>query len=203
MPERRSGQTALYHTGRLLIQLLAPVLAFTSEESWQYLPKKPGDPESVHLLNYDDLSRFKEKDENVVYENIGWNSFYEIFLKIRPEVLKKIEEVRTRGEVGSSLEAKVEITASNEGNLVILNALKKWKDRFGRDQLAESLIVSEVEVFAAEKMAQDGDLKITVSRTNLPKCPRCWVHSREIGQSSEYQDLCPKCADAVSKLQQP
>jgi isoleucyl-tRNA synthetase len=188
--ERRSGQTALYHTGRMLLQLLAPVLAFTAEEAWRYLPKKHGDPESIHLLNYDDLSRFREKDENAVFANMGWNSF----LGIRQEVLKKIEEVRTRGEIGSSLEAKIEITVPEDSTGAILNALQK------NGRLSELLIVSESKVFCDGKTAQGGDLKIKVSRTNLPKCPRCWVHNNEIGRSSEYPDLCPKCADAVTVL---
>ncbi len=180
-PERRSGQTALYLLGRLLADLLAPILVFTAEEAWRHLPKKAGDPESVHLQLREDFKEFKDEALVAVYEE---------FFGLRKEVLKKIEDVRAKGEIGSSLEAKVEINVNPE-LLSRLSPLALSK------HLKELLIVSEAEISAKTESLEP---EISVSRTNLPKCPRCWVHNGQIGKSSEYPDLCPKCADALMSL---
>jgi len=181
--ERRSGQTALYHAGRLLIGLLAPILVFTAEEAWRYLPHQKGsDLESIHLHLHEDFKEFK--DEALI-------TAYGEFFSLRKEVLKTIEEVRAKGKIGSSLEAKVEIKVNPE-------LLSRFSPLMLEKYLKELLIVSETEISAKPEGSEP---EITVSRTNLPKCPRCWVHSGEIGQSSKYPDLCPKCADAVSHLQ--
>ena len=124
---------------------------------------------------------------------LGWDSFF----AFRQEVLKKIEEARIRGEIGSSLEAKVEIVASEE-KFVAPNALKS--------QLPELLIVSEAKVSCDKEMASDAGLKITVTKTEFEKCLRCWVRSVEVGKHEyikEYpdlKDLCPKCAKIVVPL---
>jgi isoleucyl-tRNA synthetase len=177
--ERRSGQTALYHTGRLLIDLMAPILIFTAEEAWRYLPKKRSDLESIHLHLHEDFKEFKDETLTIAYGE---------FFSLRKEVLRTIEDVRAKGKIGSSLEAKVEIKADPE-------LLSKLSPLMLGKYLKELLIVSEADISAKPK---DSESEIIVSRTNLPKCPRCWVHSGEIGQSSEYPDLCPKCAVAVT-----
>ena len=105
--------------------------------------------------------------------------------------LKKIEEVRARGGIGSSLEARVEIAVNPE-------LLSKFSPLMLEKYLKELLIVSEAEISGKPKTSEP---EILVSRTNLPKCPRCWVHSGEVGKSSEHPDLCPKCVEAVSSLQ--
>jgi len=193
-PKRRRGQTALYHIGRLLMQLLAPVLVFTSEEAWRHLPKKTGDPENIHLLScYDSLSCFKEKEEDDPVRVLGWDSF----IAFRQEVLKKIEEARTRGEVGSSMEAKVEIVGSDV-KIVTPNALI--------NQLKELLIVSDVKLSCDKKISPDAELKIKVTKTEFEKCLRCWVRRPEVGKHEyikkypEFKDLCPKCAKIVASL---
>ncbi|MCX5642049.1 MAG: isoleucine--tRNA ligase [Candidatus Omnitrophica bacterium] len=181
-PERRSGQTALYHIGELLIDLLAPILVFTAEEAWRYLPRRKSDPESIHLRGHENFQEFKDETLTVAFNE---------FFGLRKEILKTIEDVRAQGEIGSSLEAKVDVKVNPE---LLLKLAPLLLEKY----LKELLIVSEAEISANPKSSEP---EIIVNRTNLPKCPRCWVHHNEIGRSSAYPDLCPKCADAVSSLQ--
>ncbi len=184
-PGRRSAQTVLYHIGRTLLNLLSPILVFTCEEAWLHLPKLKDDPESVHLREYEDLSQWEDSGAKSQRE-IDWEAFFEV----RKAVLKRIEEKRSQGEIGSSLEAKVKIRAP-EGSKE-LATLRLLSDRH---QLLELLIVSEAEVVAGVS-----DLGIEVSPTQLPKCPRCWVHRSDLGKDADYPQVCLKCAAALREV---
>ncbi len=202
--ERRSAQTALYYIGRLLLSLAAPVLVFTIEEAWQFFPKRENDPESIHLLPFEDMSQFQDEPLRKTFD---------AFFVFRKVALKEIEEVRAKGLVGSSLGTKVNISATGPV-LETLSLLKPY--------LKELLIVSEVELTEVKSNyppllsspseggdpnvrlgggvgGGDTELKVLVSPTKLPKCPRCWVHSGQIGENKEFPDLCPKCVKAVKE----
>ena len=169
--DRRSAQTALYQIIIILVKAVAPILPFTAEELWQYL--KPAEAESVHLSRWP--REFKYIDAEL--ENKWYN-----LLQFRALVLKAIEEKRSAGEIGSSLEAGLVIgLGENRGFLK------------GFDNLNEVFIVSAV------SLEDSKDDYIKVEKAKGRKCPRCWNYSRETGKDERHPDLCPKCLDAISE----
>ncbi len=176
---RRSAQTALYLVVRQLINLLAPVLVFTCEEAWRYLPHRPGDPESVHLLDFEDLDGYRDQP---LRDDFG------ILLEARRQVLREVEPVRAQGLIGSSLQARVEIAAAAD----ILPVLRRFEAA-----LPELLIVSEVILVESPDPALT---RISVRPTAWSKCPRCWVYSPDLGAAAAESEVCPKCAQALARL---
>ena len=170
--ERRSAQTAMYEILLILVKSIAPLLPFTAEEVWQYIPLSDT-VKSVHATEWPQMKNKYIDDE---LENKWYN-----LLQLRMKVLKAIEEKRSSGEVGSSLEAAITIGLTQENSFL--------KDM--RTCLLELFIVSEVSLEDAPEPS------IRVSKAKGNKCPRCWNYSLKIGTSEKYPDICPKCVSAL------
>lgn len=168
---RRKAQSALHEILQALLRLLAPILAFTAEEAWQFLP---GDNEaSVHL------ARFPEPDAR--YDNAELGARWETLLQVREQVLKQLELARERKEIGNSLEAHVIITAA--GDMFELLSSRAAA-------LADMLIVSCVDLVRAGSDA--AGLSAGIKRAEGAKCQRCWKYHR-----NDHPELCARCAQAV------
>ena len=140
---RRSAQTALYQIADALARLLSPILAFTADEIWENLPASAaGRPVSVHLATFPE-ARQEADDERFA----KWERMFEI----REDVLRALEEARIAKHIGSSLEARVEISASG----ATFDLLEHY-----RADLRYLFIVSQVEVLRAETGANDVSIKI-------------------------------------------
>ena len=173
--ERRSAQTALYGIADSLCRLLAPILAFTSDEAWENMPGR--DVESVHMAEFPTIV---ETDANALSEN------WERLFAIRDEVLKALEEARNAKEIGSSLEAKVVLTADKDTTFFLA-------DYF--DQLRYIFIVSQVEVHQGDK------LDVVIQKADGTKCERCWNYSVRVGESAKYPTVCERCWEALSDIE--
>src|SRR5256885_15963580 len=103
---RRSAQTSIWKITAGLVRMIAPILVFTSEEIWGFLPKAKGDPESVHM------AEFAEARDLTVNMDAQKKESWEELAKVRASVLLKLEEARNAKEIGGSLEAKVTLTPS-------------------------------------------------------------------------------------------
>lgn len=173
--ERRSSQTAMYKILKTLTVMTSPILSFTSEEVWQTIRKEidPTVEESVFLNTIDNLFT-PYKDDSALEK-------YRKILHIRELALKEIESVRKKGEIGSSLEAKLVIKADGEDYSFI-------KENISDIMLA--CIVSTVEV-------ERGEFSIEVKKAPGRKCPRCWQFREDIGIDKDYPDVCGKCAKAL------
>ncbi|MFN4227630.1 MAG: isoleucine--tRNA ligase [Candidatus Ratteibacteria bacterium] len=169
--ERKAGQTVLNKILNILLVLISPILSFTAEEAYQFIPYKKN--ESIFLEDWPEIEKV---DEDLIKR---WDKFFEI----RKVVLKKLEEKREEKLIGSSLEAKVIIKCDRE-NFEFLSSFYKIQTLF---------IVSEVEIENDEKF------DVRVEKTNYKKCQRCWVHFPEIGTDSEFPDLCEKCIKVIKK----
>ncbi|HEY4745594.1 MAG TPA: isoleucine--tRNA ligase, partial [Desulfuromonadaceae bacterium] len=182
-PARRSAQTVMYRILDTLLRLIAPVLSFTADEAWQYLP---GDHEaSVHLAAFPKLQP-ELKDDRLVER-------WERIMKVRAEVSKALEQARVAKVIGHSLDAGVTIAAEPE----TLAFLREYAG-----ELAAIFIVSKVELvdgIAGECFAADGvpGLRIRVAAAPGGKCERCWCYSEELGQDASHPAICPKCTAAV------
>ncbi len=190
-PERRSAQTVLSEVATVLTKIIAPVLSHTAEEIWGFLPKTKTEPESVHIALWPEV-RTDFIDETLAAR-------WERLLAVREQVSKALEEARARKEIGTSLEAKVVLTASPGIGKFLMEYLP---------DLAGIFIVSEVELRqgadAASSLSFTGDnpdlVQVSVERAGGGKCERCWVYSEELGAIPDYPALCPRCSSVVSKL---
>ncbi|OIO81676.1 MAG: isoleucine--tRNA ligase [Candidatus Omnitrophica bacterium CG_4_8_14_3_um_filter_43_15] len=177
--KRRSSQTVLYIMLNSLIRMLAPVLAFTCEEAWGFMPKMDNDPKSVHIAEWP-LSRKEWFDEKL---NKNWRRI----IDVRSIVLKAIEEKRASGDIGNALEARVTILVKDNQQYEFLNSYL--------GQLASIFIVSQVE------LKKDTELKsgieFIIEKAKGVKCARCWNYSETVGKNSAYADICNRCIEAV------
>ncbi|MGB7210537.1 MAG: isoleucine--tRNA ligase [Pyrinomonadaceae bacterium] len=173
--ERRSAQTALYQVTKTLCRLLAPVLVFTSDEAWENLPGQK--VASVHL------AEFPKASEKVKGELL---SDWERVFSIRDEVLKALEEARNAKQIGSSLEAKVILTADKGTTMFLLNYY---------EDLRYTFIVSQVEVHEGDAMS------VRIEKADGTKCERCWNYSIRVGEFSQYPTVCERCNEALSDIE--
>jgi isoleucyl-tRNA synthetase len=180
---RRSAQTAIYRILDALTRMTAPVLSFTAEEIWSFLP---GEREaSVHLAEFPSFS-------NSMIDT-ALEAKYERLLAIRSDVAKVLELARAEKTIGHSLDARVELSADGDlGELLKAEA----------EQLAGLFIVSQAEVCTGLEDGTVGEnlseLKIRVSKANGEKCSRCWNYATTVGESDEHSELCHRCLPTVS-----
>ncbi|MEW5764859.1 MAG: isoleucine--tRNA ligase [Acidobacteriota bacterium] len=169
-PERRSAQTVLYRLADSLVRLMAPILPFTAEEVWSYLPER--ETPSVHMARFPEASG---RGDEALAER------WERLRGMREAVNKALEEARQRGEIGKSLEAEVTLRAGTEEEVEFL--------RRYAGVLPELFIVSSVRLEGAGSHAP----AVTVSKAGGEKCARCWtITSAPIRH--EESALCPRCA---------
>lgn len=176
--ERRSAQTALYRIADSLCRLMAPLLAFTSDEAWENLP---GDREaSVHMAEFPAATRLDETAEAELL------SRWERIFTIRDEVLKALETARGEKVIGSSLEAKVILTTDKPTTMFLL-------DHF--TELRYIFIVSQVEVHEGEPFA------VKIEKADGEKCERCWNYSTRVGEFENYPTVCERCSEALKEIE--
>lgn len=184
---RRAAQTAIYLILNAMTKLLAPILAFTTEEIWRYMPHGGNDDVESVLFNEMPANLNIDVTEDFVktWDKIG---------EIRVEVQKALEISRKDKVIGSSLEACVTLHCGGELYDFILSVQDNLKDVF---------IVSQVKLdktgtgeFVSESM--DG-LSVGVSRANGKKCERCWSFSDTVGKNSTNENICSRCAAILNK----
>ena len=181
--ERRSAQTAMYRILDALTRMMAPVLSFTAEEIWGFIPGER--EESVHLAEFPSF-------EDSLIDN-ALEEKYERILAVRSDVAKVLELARAEKIIGHSLDARVELAA--DGDLADL--LKQESA-----QLACLLIVSQVEVTDSLENATTGEnlpgLKIRVSKADGEKCSRCWNYATTVGDHVDHPEICHRCLQALA-----
>ena len=175
---RRSAQTTMYRILSAVARLSAPIISFTAEEIWSYMPHSSSDDaESIFLNQMPEKSGISLSDEFVA----KWDFIY----SNREAVNKVLEEKRNEKLIGKSLEAKVIIHCNSE-------TAEKYKAI--SDHLSEILIVSDVEVSADRN---DSETEFEVVKAEGGKCERCWTYSTTVGSDSEHPTLCERCCKAV------
>jgi isoleucyl-tRNA synthetase len=188
---RRSAQTALWRIVEAMVRLLAPILTFTCEEVWQYLPKVAGRPESVHLTQFPEAKDILG-DDRIAPEDTQQQQDWATLLAVREQVLKALEEARNSKLIGKSLEAQATISASEPVYLI----LTKY-----REQLRYLFIVSGVKIEQASSGNGAGSVKVTVSKAAGKKCDRCWNYSTHVGEDSAYPTVCERCSAALKEIE--
>ena len=183
---RRAAQTVLYKILDALTLLLTPILAFTADEIWKFMPHDKSRNAESPLFNEIPNADFIETDEAFMNK---WEKVHQI----RVDVQKALELARNEKKIGKSLEAKVTLGAEGE----LLEFLETVKA-----ELPEIFITSAVEV-TAEKQAFAGDvegLTVSVSAADGEKCERCWKFSTTVGSDANHPTLCKHCADVLAQM---
>ncbi len=185
---RRSAQTALYRIADALARMLATILAFTADEIWENLPsdESGGRLPSVHLAL---LPNANDADNS---DTTGLLTEWAHLFGYRDEVLGKLEEARIAKSIGSSLEARVEISAGS-------HAYAKLKQH--ADDLRYLFIVSEVDLLEPNTEIDVDAIEVTVARARGEKCERCWNYSTRVGESSRYPTVCERCVAALQEME--
>jgi isoleucyl-tRNA synthetase len=166
---RRAAQNALWHIAHSLLRLMAPVLSFTAEEAWPLLTRSKDDSVLLHTWY-----RFPDTGGDLCAR---WDRIREI----RSEVLKKLEEARAAGAIGSSLQAEVRIVANGE-RYDLLSPLG--------DDLRFVLITSQANARPAGSAAEE---RIEVAPSPHRKCERCWHYRADVGHDPAQPELCGRC----------
>ncbi len=161
---RRSAQTALHQITHAMLRWMAPFLSFTAEEAWTLVGNTP--------------SIFTETYLNLGTPNEALLAKWSRVLEIRAAVNKAIEEVRTSGQVGSSLQANVALTVGAEDQ-ALLQSLG--------DDLKFVLIVSAV------TLQPGSELAVAVTPSGATKCGRCWHWRDDVGHDPAHPELCGRC----------
>ena len=184
---RRSAQTALYRIADALARIFAPILVFTADEIWENLPQPGNDARlaSVHLAELPKV--LGERDAEMAAR---WEQIFEV----RDVVLRALEEARIAKVIGSSLEARVNISASGETYRLLESYL---------DNLRYIFIVSQVHLVSAQAggAGETNHVAVTVERATGEKCERCWNYSTRVGESTRYPTACERCVEALAEIE--
>ena len=186
--ERRSAQTVMNEILEGLVRLVAPIIPFTAEEVWAYLPNKDK-PASVHAAQFNPA-----RDD---YMDTSLIERWDLLLGVRKEITKALELARQDKVIGHSLDASVTVAVSP----ALLKSLQDY-----RDELRSICIVSAVE-FVDEGVVETGyesqdypGLAIQVVPSRFLKCERCWMHDPAVGQDAGHPTLCERCTKGIKEI---
>ena len=185
---RRSAQTALYHVIEALVRWIAPILSFTADEIWDHMPNRT--LSSVLLAEwYTGLFPLSEKS---LLTAADW----EQLLIIRQAVNKGLEQARAAGQIGSGLEAELDLYVEDS----LAGILGKLQN-----ELRFVFITSAARVHALSEKPEQAvlgegldNLYFTVSSSQAPKCVRCWHRCADVNSHAHYPDICGRCVTNIS-----
>jgi isoleucyl-tRNA synthetase len=180
---RRSAQSAMYRILEALVRWLAPILSFTAEEIWQFIPGKRG--ESVMFATwYEDLDALQGSADQRRF----WNDL----LAIRSGAAKLLEGMRNAGQIGAGLDAEITLYVEDSLRARIEAVAKELRFFFITSEL--SLQNANFAPAEAHTVAIDeGQVAISAFASDHRKCVRCWHHRADVGTHAEHPEICGRC----------
>jgi isoleucyl-tRNA synthetase len=172
-PRRRSTQTALHRMVASLCKMLAPMLAFTADEAWEFVPGKTAD--SVHRLTWQPLAFARSEAERALWKKL---------FALRELALRALEKARQAKDIGKALEAKLTFTGADP-------SLKEAVAH--QEPLRELLNVSQLEI----KPEGEPTTAVSVSKADGQKCERCWHWETDVGSHPDHPTICDRCVKAI------
>ena len=190
---RRSAQTAIWKIGEGLARLLAPIMAFTCDEAWQYLPATASKAESIHLTSFPKKSDFLGASavDDTAVNNTKEQDDWAALLQVREEVLKALETERTNKLIGGGLEAQVQVTATDP----LFSILKRHEG-----ELRYLWIVSATRLEKAASVNGGTEITVRVSKADGLKCERCWNYSTHVGEDKAFPTVCERCSAVLKEI---
>ncbi|MCX7823574.1 MAG: isoleucine--tRNA ligase [Syntrophobacterales bacterium] len=186
--ERRSAQTVIYDILVALLKLMAPILSFTAEEAWGYVPGKV-DGRSIFEESLPDV------DQSLIDEKL--EARWQQILNLRSEVLVALERARKEKLIGHSLEAKVILYLPPSLTETLKDDPELLKTVFIVSQVKYGDPSSEGAMVVIESSEIAG-LVVGVTKAEGTKCERCWVWDRSVGTYSDHPSLCTRCRNVIS-----
>lgn len=183
---RRAAQTVIYTVLEAMTRMIAPILAFTAEEIWSFMPHRASsDAKSVMFNEMPKVSGHSFDAEFTSH----WDRLHEI----RDDVKMALEQARASKFIGGSLDAEAVIYCSDVAEYEKLSKLT--------NELAALFIVSSVKVCSEGegKFKGQSGITITIERAAGEKCARCWVYSDTVGSNADHPTLCARCAKIVQE----
>jgi len=187
---RRAAQTVIWRILEAMVRLLAPLMSFTCEEVWGYLPKVANRPQSVHMA-------LLPKAEDIfgspqVPEDSKQLEDWTTLRGVREQVLKELEAARNAKQIGKALEAQVKIAAADP----VYSVLARHQG-----QLRYLFIVSAVTLEQKASGNGIGAVAVVVSQADGKKCERCWNYSVHVGEDQKYPTVCERCSAVLRELE--
>jgi isoleucyl-tRNA synthetase len=174
-PRRRSTQTALHRMFATECKMLAPILAFTADEAWAFVPGRKVD--SAHQLTWQPTGF-----ERTASERAAWQALFEL----RELALPELEKARQAKQIGKALEAKLTFSGSSPALTAVQANL---------ESLRELLNVSQLEI----QLGGEGAATVLVGKAAGQKCERCWHWETDVGSHPEHPTICARCVKAVQE----
>ncbi len=186
---RRSAQTVMHILLDSIARIMAPILPFTAEEIWNFIPNRKENEASIHLASFPEVNEVW-KDEDLAKK---WKRL----LEVRREVTKALEEARAKKLIGHSLDAAVTIAANED----LYDALNLYSDDLKSIFIISgAFLVKERKLAGAFESSDIEGLSILVESAAGDKCERCWMHDPSVGTNSEQPTVCNRCREALSLL---
>ena len=182
---RRSAQSAMYMIAEAMVRWIAPILSFTADELWAYLPPAPGESQRGGNVLF---ATWYDKLQPLPADAALSEGDFERLLALREQVAKVLEPMRAAGEIGAALEAEIALRC----NVADQNWLAPMVD-----ELRFLLISGDVTVVADDDAK---DIAVFAAPTSSRKCVRCWQHRADIGATPGHPELCGRC---VSNIEGP
>jgi len=181
--------------------MLAPILAFTADEAWEFIPGKPAP--SVHLSEWEPVHFALSEEEQALWSNL--------FL-LRELLLVELETSRQSKVIGKGLDASVHLTLPriqrNEHGDVVMEGFEV-KTKTGVYSIASySIALIQANATTLQELANasalalresDRSVQVAVHKASGQKCERCWHWETEVGMNAEHPTLCPRCVEAVKQ----
>jgi isoleucyl-tRNA synthetase len=185
--DRRSGQTAMYKILSTLVRLMAPVLSFTADEVWSYMP---GDRKLSSVF----LADFPKAEEQ--YLDDALEARWEKLLAVRGEAAKVLEALRKDKKIGHSLDAAVTLYAG-EG---LHDLLKRYEKDLPFIFIASQVIVDREGNALADAFTSDTvkGVRVTAAPAAGQKCGRCWMYQESVGTVADHPQICGRCASNLA-----
>ena len=180
---RKAAQTTMYKILVALDKIIAPILCFTSQEIWDFMPKTEGMNKYVVFEEMPKAGQYAADE--------AFKAKWAQLIAVRDEVKKVLEQARAEKVIGASLEAAVTLYC-NDAVYDLLNSIPM-------DELADLMIVSQVELVKGEGGAASAveGLGVAAAHATGEKCERCWKYSSSIGSHAAHPTLCARCASVV------
>ena len=181
---RRSAQTVLWQITETLVRLVAPILSFTADEVWEYLPPTASREPSVHLALFPKPEEIYSADPAPLLEE--WKQIF----AVRDEALRVLEEARQAKRIGKGLEADVDHVSATGSALQASSATRRGPQR-NHQRLRQS---------ASSKARPTFLLAIVALPASGHKCARCWNFMPEVSNYGIWQNVCTRCHNALREM---
>lgn len=181
---RRSCQTTLYHILESIVRWIAPILSFTADEIWKYIPGY----RSQYVFTEEWYNGLFPMDNNLLISQDSWK----LFFNIRNKVNKIIEQSRNNGLIKQSLEADITIYANSK----LVKQLRVLNSELAFGLLVSSVLILDIydeNVDKTKIMLNSDEFEVILKKSKGKKCARCWNYTLNIIQHRDYLNICSRC----------